>query len=391
VAQLPFQLEAALTALSTANGLLPITGLAELDEGLGGLFWGDNVVWEVARPGDAEAPFRVVARHIDMYDHAVHVAFAKGSARYEGFEVVDATPATGLAQPGPLLTEIGARCRRFKRSLVLFDPLDAVAERWGAATAARFFTRCCPALLGLGAIAHWSFSSQALPVRLRREIEEITQCILVVGEDRLRIAKAEGRAPGVEGTVFHYRVEDGRPRLTPAPMATRVGIALRAAREQRQLSQSDFARLAGVSPSAISQAERGRRGLGLETLMRLSRELHMTLDELLGGQVTKGYRLARRADARPAAGARPAPLLDDPAVGLRAFLVRLPAEAATAPHFTHKGLELVAIAHGLVQVLLETGKPVLRAGEALLLESGAITGWRNLGQTEATLFWVVRD
>jgi transcriptional regulator with XRE-family HTH domain len=43
-----------------------------------------------------------------------------------------------------------------------------------------------------------------------------------------------------------------------------------------------------VSPSAVSQAERGRRGLSLETLMRLSRELHLTLDELLGGQVTKG-------------------------------------------------------------------------------------------------------
>jgi hypothetical protein len=44
-----------------------------------------------------------------------------------------------------------------------------------------------------------------------------------------------------------------------------------------------------------------------------------------------------------------------------------------------------------VQVVLETGKPVLRAGEALLAERGAITGWRNLGQSEATLFWVLRD
>jgi quercetin dioxygenase-like cupin family protein len=94
---------------------------------------------------------------------------------------------------------------------------------------------------------------------------------------------------------------------------------------------------------------------------------------------------------RPAADARPAPLLDDPAVGLRAFLVRLSAESAVTPHFTHKGLELVAVAHGLVQLVLETGKPVLRAGEALLVERGAITGWRNLGQTEAKLFWVLRD
>jgi hypothetical protein len=57
----------------------------------------------------------------------------------------------------------------------------------------------------------------------------------------------------------------------------------------------------------------------------------------------------------------------------------------------HKGAELVAVANGLVQVVLANGRPVLRRGEVLLVEATAIERWRNLGSAEATLFWILRD
>src|SRR5262249_60530687 len=147
-------------------------------------------------------------------------------------------------------------------------------------------------LLDLGAIAYWSMPGASPYRTMHREIEQITQCILVVGEGRLRISKAEGRPPGAQGQLFRYSVKDGGLHLQPARAAARVGAALRAYRLRRDLSQSDLARLAGVSPSAISQVERGERGLSLETLMALSGRLNVTLDELLGGQVTPHYRTA---------------------------------------------------------------------------------------------------
>jgi hypothetical protein len=58
---------------------------------------------------------------------------------------------------------------------------------------------------------------------------------------------------------------------------------------------------------------------------------------------------------------------------------------------THKGTELVAVANGLVQVILATGRPVLRGGEALLVETATIERWRNVGSSEAVLFWILRD
>jgi transcriptional regulator with XRE-family HTH domain len=370
------------------------TGIAELDRALGGLFWGDNVVFEVADPLAAEPFFCAVAAVGEHYDQRLYVTLSGEPTEFPGFDVIDARLGSELSQPAPLFRAIVERCRRGQRNLVLFEAMETMIECWGADVTARFFGHCCPQLLELGAIAYWSVPSGVLYPGLRRTIEEVTQCVLVVGDSRLRVAKAEGRPPGIEGSVFRYRDVDGIPALTPAPVAARIGAALRAARTQRQLSQSDLARLAGVSPSAISQAERGKRGLSLETLLELTGNLNMSIDELLRGEVVAGYRLGRRDHPRTRGidgGHQPLPLLDDPGAGLRAYLVHLPPRQTGSPHVAHKGTELVAVAHGLVQIVLGNGRPVLRSGEVMLIDATTLESWRNLGPSEATLFWIVRD
>ena len=370
------------------------TGVDLLDEVLGGLFWGDNVVFEVAEPAASEPFYRAAAAVEEQYDQRLYIALSRKRQELHGFTVVDARSTGDLAHPSPLLRAIVDRCGEAQRTLLLFEAMESMISRWGAEVAARFFTHCCPQLLELGAIAFWSVPSGEAYPGLRRRIEEVTQCVLAVSDSRVRVAKAEGRPPGVEGTVFRYREVDGRPELTPAPIVARIGTALRATRLQRQLSQADLARLAGVSPSAISQAERGRRGLSLETLLELTGRLGMTVDELLRGQLVAGYRLGRRHHPRThrvESGHQPLPLLDDPAAGLRAYLVRLPPRESGSPHIAHKGHELVAVTEGLVQVVLTNGRPVLRRGEVMLIEAATIEAWRNIGRSEATLFWILRD
>ena len=176
-----------------------------------------------------------------------------------------------------------------------------MSARWGRETAGRFFSRCCPLLLGLGAIAYWSLTAARHTPALRRKIEGITQCVIDVGDGRLRIAKAEGRPPGVEGSVFRYELEDGLPVLEAAPAAARLGAALRGLRivappqpgrprpARRRLAERDLAGRAG------------RRGLSLETLLDLAAKLNITLDELLRGEV------ARRATGSRAVTIRATP------------------------------------------------------------------------------------
>jgi transcriptional regulator with XRE-family HTH domain len=371
------------------------TGVSELDAVLGGLYWGDNVVWESEDSSSFEPFFRSIATDVSRYDHAAYVTLTLAPEEvrrtFRAFEVIDARPGSDFAQPSALLRQIGKVCDPSERILLLFDPLEAMSGHWGTEKALRFFTRSCPMLLDLGAIAYWSLSPGEHPQSLRREVEEITQCVIAVGDGRVRIAKAEGRPFGVQGSVFRYLVEDGKPALEAAPAAARLGPALRAVRLERHLSQTELARLAGVSASAVSQAERGHRGLSLDTLLNLTARLGITLDELLRGEVAPGYRLARRHDLHQQADGKTLALLDDPEAGLRAYLVRLPPGESAELGFAHKGVELIAVATGLVQIVLPTGRPVLRQGEALLAERSGILSCRNLVEHEAVLFWILRD
>ena len=314
---------------------------------------------------------------------------AEITERWPWIEILDARPGTPINSPRQLLDAVHQFCARAPRPLLLFDSLAPLADRWGMRIASGFFGHCCPMLLDLGAIAYWSVPGASQYRTMHREIEQVTQCIIVVGEGRLRISKAEGRPPGAQGQLFRYSVKDGGLQLQPTQAAARVGAALRAYRLRRDLSQSDLARLAGVSPSAISQVERGERGLSLETLMALSGRLNVTLDELLGGEVTPDYRIGRRHGNAPAGSVLP--LLDDAEAGMRAYLVSLPRSATVEVPFAHKGVELVGVVSGLVQVLLSSGRPVLRRGETLLASRRGIDGWRNMGEADAQCLWVLRD
>jgi len=370
------------------------TGLAELDQVLGGLYWGDNVVLSAEEPADPE-PFYAAAASVGDYDAAGFVTLDlepdEIQRRYPGFDVIDGRPGHGHSQPGQVLDEVAKWSAQPGARLLLFDSLDAMSAAWGDELAGRFFSRGCPMLLGLGSIAYWSLTVSNHSASVRREIEAVTQCVLSVGDGRLRVVKAEGRPPGVQGSVYRYELSDGRPILESAPAAARLGAALKDVRRTRRLSQSELGDLAGVSASAISQTERGRRGLSLETLLELTGRLNITLDELLRGQEAPGYRLVRRDDPRHATRDLPVPLLDDPSAGLRAYVLRLSPGATATPPFAHKGVELVAIASGLVQVGLATGTPVLRTGEALIADRSGVLSWRNLTDREALVFWVLHD
>lgn len=366
------------------------TGVETLDAALGGLFWGDNVVWELEE-GASAAPFvEALTRGSPSFDAKAHVVMGD-SEPATGMEPIDARAGGPLGEPQPLLDAVRAWCARRPRSFVLFDPLEGMAERWGDGTARSFFQRACPMLLGLGAIAYWPLAYDWRTRELRRAVQEITQCILVLGDGRLRVAKCDGRPAGLRGSVFDYIVADGRPVLSSAAAATRVGAALRTVRAERGLSQTDLARTAGISPSAISQAERGKRGLSVDTLLTLADRLGLTLDGLLQGSESEGYRLGRRDHPRTASDASVLPLLDDPRAGLRVFVVSLPPGATADAGFVHKGVESVAVASGLVQVLLGDQRAVLRRGEAMLAEASGVTGWRNLGDGRALAFWTLRD
>ena len=372
---------------TSASGLRVSTGLDALDDVLGGLFWGDNVVWH-ADGTSPELFYRAIARLENVFESKTSVSIA-GLASYRdvaGMAVVDASVRGALAQPADLLREVHRLSHPRGHRLILFDSLDAMVRAWGVNRTRDFFSRCCPMLLELGAIAYWSMS-RATPATVQDAVHAVTQCVLDVDDRSIRVAKAEGRDDAVLGTVLHWHQEGGRPIVSPAEIVGRVAASLRAVRRTRHLSQHDLGDLAGVSASAISQVERAERGLSLATLVRLSAALGVTIDDLLRGKEPGAYRIGRRTDDPQAAFEHTVSLLhgDD----LRIDLVHLGPRESGAPLERTPGLGVVAVGSGLVQVQVAGQTPAVRHGEVLVADSETIAGWRNLGAAEAELFWIV--
>jgi transcriptional regulator with XRE-family HTH domain len=370
------------------------SGIPDLDELMRGLWPGDNVVWVSA----AESPVAAVERSFLLEgqrrsESCSYVTTEQTPVRLRSqfgdeLRILDARPGRPLADPAALELRILDDARQAPGRVVI-DSLDAFIRRLGRPRALGLFSRVCPQLYDIGALAYWRVSRSAAGPALVEGITKVTQCVLELGRTHVRVIKAEGR-PTAEGRLLHLHTDpDGTPRFEQERALGRLGAGLRRVREERRLSQADLARLAGVSPSAISQAEAGHRGLALDTLLTLVEALGVGLDDLLSVRATGDYVLARRDRMGPPQGH--VALLDDDTAGLRAYLVHLGPGQRGAPPVAHKGVELILVASGLVQADLGTATPVLRAGDAVLATRASFAGWRNLLAEPARLFWIIRD
>ena len=374
------------------TGTMP-TGVADLDEALGGLLPGDNVVWVSNNDALCERVERLLIEGTPHGERTLYVSGYRSEAeirRTFGDDVaaIDARDGRRPVEHAVLEQAIVSAAQTGATRIVV-DGLESFARRWGAAGATGFFKRVCPRLFDVGAIAYWRTSRAGIGSAGIKEMRKVTQCVFEMSDRHLRIIKAEGRPASVQGRLFRLSEDDSGIHLDDERALGRLAESLRRLRNERALSQADLARLAGVSPSAISQAEAGQRGLSLDTLLTLTSALGIGLDELLENDRRPDYVLARRDRGTELGESRF--LLDDPAAGLRVFLVNLaPGERGTPP-VQHKGAELVLVGRGLVLVDLGASSPAVRAGDAILATKVPILSWRNLTPTSSVLFWIVRD
>lgn len=370
--------------------MLHATGIPTFDDFLGeGLLLGDNVVL-LGDDRQSQQPFVAAFVASKPDDVAMrYVTFSKESPAIDGLdgvEVVDLSGTTGGEDHGEIEAQlIGPSPGEGDR--VIIDGLDEMLSRWGAAETARFYQRVCPRLFGVGAIAYWTSTRSQLPATVLDTVLRIAQCVFEVGEDRLRVVKAEGRPVKLQGALVDVERSGGTVVLTREHAVGRLGEGLRRVRKARNLNQRQVAELAGVTPAAISQAESGRRGLSLDTLLPLCEKLGIGVDDLLGSRGTPDHVVARRDRSRVDGAVTS--LFDDPTGGLRAYLIRLGEEETGAPLFVHKGTELVMVASGLVLVDMGESTPVLRAGDSVMVSRVPILSWTNLGDEEAQFFWIV--
>lgn len=362
------------------------TGVPSLDVLLGdGLQAGDNVVLltDEARLGHLFADAFVEAD--PRRTVWTNLGAKPGPTAPAGVEVLSLKPK-GMGDIEASVAAIVEAASTYPRLVI--SGLDTVHARAGAEVAIELYRLCCPRLFDLGAIACWPVPREAVGATVTTRIGRIAQVVLDIRRDTIRVVKAEGRNGRLQGVLaeLHADGDDGRPLVGRDLVAGRLGEGLKRLRRDRSLTQRQLADMAGVTPAAISQAETGRRGLSLETLVSLCEALGTGLDDLLGAERSRSHVIARR-DGRPVQDGMVA-LLDTPGDGGSVYRVELEPGASGGPPFAYKGPELVLVARGLVLVDLGEDTPVMRTGDALRVVAEPIEGWTNLGTDVAELFWL---
>ena len=234
-----------------------------------------------------------------------------------------------------------------EQAAFVFDSLTDVQERWGSPIALELFLWACPRLYRRRSVAMWLVDPDRHDAAFLARLAEITQVVLDITRDadsvEIAVRKADGRPRSVVGRTVRARFVDGE-LLDGGAIGgerERVGSLVRTLRTTRGLSQAELARRVGITPSALSQVERGVRGFAAESLVRVWEVLGVSFgpdDPLL-----RGYRIARRSGHQVtdlAAGVSGRQLADDPVVGRVWRVTVSPHATGRQPIFAVKGPEV---------------------------------------------------
>jgi transcriptional regulator with XRE-family HTH domain len=186
-----------------------------------------------------------------------------------------------------------------------------------------------------------------------------------------------------------------------------VGERLRARRRARGLSLRALAEKLGVSPSLISQIERGRARPSVSTLFAIVTELDASLDELLFSDERQPASAASsESAARPSpvqeAGTRHHIRLASGVVwerlttasqpGVEFLFVVYDVGGASSPGDTyqsHSGYEWGYVISGVLEVIIGFDRYVLQPGDAVSLDSSVPHRLANAGDTPVHAIWFV--
>ena len=288
----------------------------------------------------------------------------------------------------------------------VFESITGMQELWGGEEQfLNFYSHSCPRLYELNTVAYWILEKSAHSSRLRAQINQIAQVAIDLaikrGTTSLTILKAEKRSLENQHKPHTYWVKDlsvtfDVERRTKGPVE--LGLRLKQLRAKRGLSQTELARLVGVTPSTVSQVESNLIYPSLPALMKMAEVLSVDISSFFqeGGE-------ARKRVTFPASdhidvdlpdlprGSLSAKLLTPIDVDLRAepYLIEVPPKKTLPSHFfIHKGEEVGYLLSGKLQLNLEKAVYSVRAGDVVYLTSEMPTQWRNPGPGVARLLWI---
>lgn len=288
----------------------------------------------------------------------------------------------------------------------VFESLTGMQELWGGEQhLMNFYSHACPRLYELNTIAYWIIEKEAHSTRLRAQINQIAQVAIDLsvkrGKTSLTILKAEKRDLDTLNKPYHYWSKGLKITFDAENRKTGqfdLGMRLKDFRTKRGLSQTELAKLVGVTPSTISQVESSLIYPSLPALLKMAEVLAVDISSFFQESVD----IARRV-IFPFAEAVEVKFSDLPEDSIQAslltpvdyepkaepYLIEIPPNKTLPAHFfIHKGEEIGYMLSGKLQIKFQKAVYTARARDIIYLTSEMPSQWENTGPGTARLLWM---
>lgn len=374
------------------------SGSPALDGVIDGVRIGDNLVVRSAEPAVlAEVADRFVAQRGSraLVVCTVGEPWVARPELPDDVEVLDLRGPDGTLDLEVARAAVAAADERVGGdALFVFWTLSAVADLAGSDTALRLFLWACPQLYRRRSVALWPIDPERHDRATMQRLEASTQVVVditdVDGDLDLSVVRADGRPSTTVGRRWRATRDLAATRTTSAGSRDTLGELIRRERADRQVSQADLARRVGISPSALSQLERGVRGVSADTITRIWEALDVPFGP--AGTERPGHRVSRRGANEPVdtpAGMSTWRVAEDPEV-VDIWRVRIaPQAAGKGAPFVVKSPEAITVLDGVVRLELGGQAVTLHEGDSLTITTSVVTAWANPGDAAAELLWVL--
>jgi len=289
---------------------------------------------------------------------------------------------------------------------LVFDSMTGMQELWGSEEQLlHFYAYSCPRLYELNTIAYWIIEKEAHSTRLRAHVNQIAQVAIELSIKRgttfLYILKADRRGTENLHKPFKYWTKDSVITFENEDRTLgnlQVGQNIKGVRMKRGLSQSELARLVGVTSSTISQVESNLIYPSLPALAKMAEVLSVHVSSLFRPEpISTQKAVFSPSDSMPirlqdvpadAVSARVLAPVDFQAKCELKLLEIQPGKKISHHFFSHKGEELGYVLSGRLQMSLGNSVHEIKTGDALYLCSDIPCQWVNPGPSVAQLLWV---
>ncbi|MCE5334335.1 MAG: cupin domain-containing protein [Desulfobacteraceae bacterium] len=421
------------------------SGVSQLDKLLGSLYIGDNVVWH-DDSGSLASIFclNFIQSSLAQKKPLIYMNFDRSPRNLlEKLGAFSASPALtiidcfsgGKGSNSPIflrfyddVKDLGCQILRVKdpRKIeevmdvlydqvhanepedvrLVFESLTGMQELWGGEDKIiQFYAHSCPRLYELNTLAYWILEKKAHSPRLRAQINQIAQVVVELsikrGTSSLTIIKSEKRDLGNINKPMSYWTRDMTVTFDEERKGTGgidLGFRLKELRSRRGFSQTDLAKLVGVTPSTISQIESNLIYPSLPALLKMTEVLMVDISSFFQDKPGAKRRIvfpeSEGTDIRIQGfdeGSLRARRLAPIDLDLRAepyLLEILPEKSLSSHFFVHKGEEVGYMLSGELQLKVDTETYTVREGDLLYLSSDIPNQWRNTGSIPARLLWL---